>query len=89
MRESKIKGRIYVYDQASGRMVEKQKRNEIAELTVERPTRNDQMFPDYEAYICECGKVCDPFSPDWRWAGTNWQHYHGYPIGHVEVFKKP
>ncbi|HEX3445813.1 MAG TPA: hypothetical protein VHS80_13940 [Chthoniobacterales bacterium] len=99
MRESKIKGRIYIYDPATGRMIEKPKRNEIAELIVEKPTSGEiaeflrGMVPytkeELDGWICECGAGCDPASSEWRWAGDHWQHYHGYPIGHVEVFKKP
>ena len=40
-------------------------------------------------YVCECGEVCEPASAKWRWAGGYGEHYHGYPIGHVPVFKKP
>lgn len=28
---------------------------------------------------CRCGQPVDPESPDWRFNGTNWQHYHGNP----------
>jgi hypothetical protein len=88
MRESKIRGKIFIYDEATGKMIEKPKRNEIAELMVERPTRNDLMLPDYKGYVCECGDACDPLSSKWRWDGQNWQHFHGYPIGHVIVTKQ-
>lgn len=41
-----------------------------------------------EEWICECGAKLDPLSSEWRCAGSYWEHYHGYPIGHVAVFRK-
>jgi hypothetical protein len=40
-------------------------------------------------WICECGAQLDPLSSEWRCAGSYWEHYHGYPIGHVPVFRQP
>lgn len=41
----------------------------------------------HELWICECGQACDPSSPNWRYAGSHWEHFHGYPINHVETQK--
>jgi hypothetical protein len=49
----------------------------------------DPFFPARWEFVCECGEVLDPLSPDWRCAGSYWEHYHGYPIGHAAVFKRP
>ena len=52
-----------------------------------------EAIEDAPNWICECGKVCNPVggslneASNWRWAGNHWQHYHGYPIGHIMVFR--
>ncbi len=35
--------------------------------------------------VCGCGAKFDPCSADWRFNGQQWEHYHGYPVGHCAV----
>lgn len=44
--------------------------------------------PPVEGWYCECGAQPSELvgRGDWRWAGDHWQHYHGYPIGHVPAY---
>jgi hypothetical protein len=46
----------------------------------------NELNPD--EWICECGAKLDELSSKWRCAGSYWEHYHGYPIGHVPVLRK-
>jgi hypothetical protein len=40
-------------------------------------------------WLCDCGKRANPMGADWRWAGTTWEHHHGYPTGHIATERKP
>jgi hypothetical protein len=49
----------------------------------ERLTHFFQWAKEADEWVCECGARAFATSPDWRWNGRDWEHSHGYPIGHV------
>lgn len=49
-----------------------------------------KLLADAANWRCmSCGQQPEQQSGSWRWAGTGWEHYHGYPIGHVAAERKP
>ena len=59
---------------------------------VEKAT-NDQLLKDHfekaKDWICECGMRGCPLDSSWRFNGKDWEHSHGYPIGHVTAKLQP
>ena len=50
----------------------------------QKPEKIGEWIMEAREWLCECG--ARPFSggmAHWRFDGENWQHYHGYPMGHV------
>lgn len=66
---------------------------ELTELDLERLTYCDGDTPPEESpgWKCEAiiaGQVCgcligSTTDPVFRWNGATWEHWHGYPLGHV------
>ncbi len=48
-----------------------------------------RLFAEAHEWLCECGERPNSLSAQWRWNGEAWEHYHGYPIGHVQATRKP
>jgi hypothetical protein len=46
-------------------------------------------FDEAPEWLCDCGQRCVPTAGDWRWNGRDWEHHHGYPIGHVTAKRSP
>lgn len=40
-------------------------------------------------WLCECGERGNACSSKWRFNGKDWEHHHGYPMGHVEAAHSP
>lgn len=46
-------------------------------------------YIDPTEWLCDCGQRCDPMAAEWRWNGRDWEHHHGYPVGHVTATRAP
>ena len=51
--------------------------------------RMEKWFNEAIQWRCECGEIASPLSGEWRFNGSGWEHYHGYPIGHVLAHREP
>lgn len=40
-------------------------------------------------WLCDCGARGCATDTAWRWNGEDWEHYHGYPMGHVRASHLP
>jgi hypothetical protein len=59
-------------------------------VCIEGPvTAMRKAFDEAPEWLCDCGQRCVPTAADWRWNGRDWEHHHGYPIGHVTATRSP
>lgn len=58
---------------------------EIVPARIAAKTVGEKLVASACGVVCECGQACNPSSGEWRWNGAMWEHWHGYPIGHVAV----
>jgi hypothetical protein len=62
---------------------------EIDRLQRQAASKPPEAVACAQEWRCECGAAPSPTSAAWRWNGQDWEHHHGYPIGHVIAQRRP